>query len=107
MRPLLCLLLLPLLTCADEKPTKAAIQAVLDAQTVAWNKGDLPGFMAGYWKSEKLTFYSGKDVKQGWQATFDRYKARYQAPGAEMGKLTFSDEVIEILGPETALVRGR
>lgn len=107
MRPLLYLLLLPLLTYADEKDTKAAIQAVLDAQSVAWNKGDLPGFMAGYWKSEKLTFYSGKDIKQGWQATFDRYKARYQAPGAEMGKLTFSDEIIEILGPETALVRGR
>jgi beta-aspartyl-peptidase (threonine type) len=108
MRPLVCLLLLPLFALAEEPAeAKKAIQAVLDAQQAAWNKGDLEGFMAGYWKSEKLTFYSGKDVKQGWQATFDRYKARYQAPGSEMGKLTFSDESIDVVGAETAIVRGR
>src|SRR5437879_12391855 len=55
-----------------------AIRAVLDAQVAAWNRGDLEGFMAGYWKSENLTFMSGGTVTHGWQATMDRYRKRYQ-----------------------------
>src|SRR5262245_59856048 len=57
---------------------KKAITKVLDDQVVAWNKGDLEGFMAGYWKSDDLTFFSGKDVTKGWDATLERYKKRYQ-----------------------------
>ncbi len=83
------------------------IRQVLDSQVAAWNKGDLKGFMAGYWKSEKLTFFSGDKVEHGWQATYERYQKRYQAEGREMGKLTFSDLDIEMSGPDTAWVRGR
>lgn len=36
---------------------RAAVRAVLDAQAAAWNRGDLDGFMAGYWKSPALTFF--------------------------------------------------
>src|SRR5215831_5140393 len=86
---------------------KAPVQKVLDDQVAAWNKGDLEGFMAGYWKSDELTFFSGKDVTKGWNATLERYKKRYQAEGKEMGKLTFSELKIEMLGEEGALVRGR
>jgi beta-aspartyl-peptidase (threonine type) len=84
-----------------------AVREVLDAQVAAWNKGDLKGFMAGYWKSEKLTFFSGDKIEHGWQATYDRYQKRYQSEGREMGKLTFSDLNIEMLGTDTAWVRGR
>jgi ketosteroid isomerase-like protein len=83
------------------------IRQVLDSQVLAWNKGDLRGFMAGYWKSEKLTFFSGDKIEHGWQATFDRYQKRYQAEGREMGKLTFSELDIEMLGADTAWIRGR
>ena len=38
---------------------RAAIQAVLTAQQVAWNKGDIPKFMDGYWNSPELTFAGG------------------------------------------------
>lgn len=108
MRVLLGLLLLPLATLAAEgDEARKAIHEVILAQQDAWNRGDLMGFMAGYWKSEKLTFYSGKDIKQGWQATYDRYKAKYQAPGQEMGKLKFSDLEVDLLTAEQALVRGR
>lgn len=108
MRVLFFLLILPLPSLAvDDGEVKKTIRAVILAQEEAWNRGDLKGFMAGYWNSEKLTFYSGKDIKQGWQATFDRYRARYQAPGQEMGKLTFSDLEVDLLTPEQALVRGR
>src|SRR5947209_20489038 len=46
-----------------------AVRAVLDAQVAAWNRGDLEGFMAGYWQSPDLTFFSGDKVTRGWPAT--------------------------------------
>jgi ketosteroid isomerase-like protein len=86
---------------------QAAIRRVLGDQVEAWNRGDLEGFMAGYWKSPQLTFFSGKDRMSGWDATIERYRKRYQAEGKEMGKVSFSDLEIEPLGPESAYVRGR
>jgi beta-aspartyl-peptidase (threonine type) len=97
------------LVLSASQPTEVekAIRAVLDAQVVAWNGGDIEGFMEGYWRSPKLTFSSGSDITRGWDATLQRYKKKYQSEGAEMGKLTFRDLEIEPLGPEAALVRGR
>jgi beta-aspartyl-peptidase (threonine type) len=91
----------------DDAVATKAIRKLLDDQAAAWNRGDLEGFMAGYWKSDDLTFYSGKDITRGWKATLDRYRKRYQAEGKEMGTLTFSDLRIEVLGADCALVRGR
>jgi len=87
--------------------TKKAIRKVLDDQVGAWNKGDLRGFMDGYWQSPDLSFYSGKNKTKGWQATLDRYRKKYQGEGKEMGKLAFSELDVELLGPQHALVRGR
>jgi beta-aspartyl-peptidase (threonine type) len=84
-----------------------AVRALLDSQVSAWNRGDLEGFMAGYWQSPELTFMSGGTVTRGWQATLDRYKARYQGKGQEMGTLTFSDLEIEVFDADHALARGR
>src|SRR5258708_1324046 len=78
------------------KPAKIAIQEVLDNQVTAWNKGDLKEFMAGYWHSPDLSFFSGKDKQRGWEATYERYRKRYQTDGGEMGKLSFSELQIEI-----------
>ena len=57
-------LLLPVAADAqasNAKPAGAesAVRAVLDAQVAAWNAGKLEDFMAGYWRSPKLTFFSG------------------------------------------------
>jgi len=104
MIPLLAALLLPA-ALADTEEKK--IRTVLDDQAAAWNKGDLNGFMSGYWNSPDLSFYSGKDKKKGWDETFNNYKKRYQADGKEMGTLTFSEEEVQILGPEHAVVKGR
>ena len=84
-----------------------AIREVLDRQVAAWNKGDLEAFMAGYWRSPQLTFSSGKQMLHGWQATLDRYKKRYKSEGHEMGKLSFPDLQVEVLGAESAYVRGQ
>jgi beta-aspartyl-peptidase (threonine type) len=87
----------------DEK----AVRAVLDAQVAAWNKGDLAGFMAGYWNDDKLFFISGGKTTQGWKAVKERYEKAYQADGKEMGKLTFSEVNVELIGDKAALVRGK
>jgi ketosteroid isomerase-like protein len=83
-----------------------AVKQVLGSQAKAWNSHDLEAFMAGYWKSPDLTFFSGANERHGWQATMDRYKATYQSPGHEMGKLDFSNLRVEALGSEAAFVRG-
>jgi beta-aspartyl-peptidase (threonine type) len=96
------------LSLAKEPPNDlGAVRKVLDDQTAAWNKGDLEAFMAGYWKSDALSFYSGKNKTAGWQATLDRYRKKYQGEGKEMGKLSFEELSVEFLGTDHALVRGR
>lgn len=89
----------------SENP-QAAINHVLRTQQDAWNRHDLDAFMAGYWNSTELTFFSGARQTTGWQATLDRYRATYASPGHEMGTLEFTALRIEMLGPDAAFVRG-
>lgn len=86
---------------------RAAVRELLDHQVEAWNRGDLEGYMEGYWRSEQLTFFSGGTVTRGWDATIARYRKRYQSAGkASMGKLDFSDLEVQRLGPQSAMARG-
>lgn len=86
---------------------ETAIRKVLGDQAAAWNRGDLVRFMDGYWKSDRLSFFSNGDKTTGWQATLDRYRNKYQAEGKEMGKLAFSELSVELLAKDHALVKGR
>jgi ketosteroid isomerase-like protein len=85
---------------------ESEVEQVLRTQQQAWNRHDLDGFMAGYWNSPELTFFSGAQEQEGWQATMDRYRAAYASPGHGMGKLEFSRLRIELLGADAAFVRG-
>jgi beta-aspartyl-peptidase (threonine type) len=85
---------------------RVAIRKVIEEQQAAWNRKDLEGFMAGYWNSPELTFFSGAHESKGWQAALDRYKKSYQGAGHEMGKLEFANLRIEMLGTDSAFVRG-
>lgn len=89
-----------------DSKTKDAIRKVLNEQVEAWNRGDLRGFMRGYWKSEKMLFISGKNMFRGWQSAFDRYKRSYDTK-EKMGILSFTKVEIELLGKEAALAIGR
>jgi ketosteroid isomerase-like protein len=91
---------------SSDSAAKAAIENVLRTQQEAWNKHDLESFMAGYWNSTELTFFSGAKENHGWQATMERYRASYTNAGHEMGQLEFSDLRIEMLGADSAFVRG-
>ncbi len=93
---------------SDKKKNNISSQVrkVLDTQVSAWNRGDIEGFMKGYWKSEKMLFISGNTVSRGWQAAFDRYKKGY-ATKEKMGILSFSELEITVLSKKAALVVGR
>jgi Protein of unknown function (DUF3225). len=81
------------------------ITKVMMDQAEAWNRGDIDGFMRGYWKSDKLLFVSGANVTRGWQPTLDRYKKSYDTR-AKMGSLTFSDLEVTVLSADAAVVLG-
>ncbi len=83
-----------------------AVRAILDRQVADWNRGDLEGFLTGYWNSPKVVFQSGGQRHDGFEVMRDRYRRRYQAEGKAMGRLVFSGVDIEPLGPESILVRG-
>ena len=80
-----------------------AIEAVLDAQVAAWNRGDIEAFMDGYERSEKTVFVGGDNVTRGWQTVLDRYKRNYDTR-EKMGTLKFSDLEVVPLGNDSALV---
>lgn len=86
--------LVVLMACQPSKPLRdipadvAAIRATIDASQIAWNNGDLEGFMESYWKSDSLQFYSKRGQNNGWQATLDGYRRSY-SDRALMGSLHF------------------
>jgi ketosteroid isomerase-like protein len=84
---------------------KRAILKVLDDQRIAWNNGDIDGFMQGYWHSDSLLFVGTTAPTRGWQATLSRYKQHY--PGkAAMGTLTFTVLKVELLDATNAFMLG-
>lgn len=90
---------------SDEKII-SAVRAVMDAQVGAWNRGDIDGFMDGYWRSENMVFISGDSVTKGWQPTLERYKKNYNTR-EKMGTLTFSDLEFNVLTKTDVVVIGR
>jgi len=84
---------------------RAAILGVLTTQQSDWNKGDIRGFMDGYWNSSELTFAGTRGFTRGWQPVMARYEKNY-ADKRAMGKLDFSELEIRQLGPDARLVLG-
>ena len=86
-------------------PARRAIVQVLTTQTAAWNRGDIPGFMQGYWHSDSLVFLGRKGPTYGWQPTLANYEKNYPDVAA-MGQLDFSGLRVSLLAPEAAQVVG-
>jgi hypothetical protein len=70
-----CILILWFGPCRAQE--KEAILNVLETQRQAWNRGDIDGYMQGYWRSDSLLFVGSTAPTHGWQATLDRYKKHY------------------------------
>ena len=85
---------------------RRAIAQVLATQTAAWNRGDIPAFMASYWHSDSLVFIGKKGLTYGWQPTLDNYRRSYP-DATQMGQLDFGNLHINPLSTEVAQVVGR
>lgn len=90
---------------ANPAAARQAIVQVLTTQTAAWNRGDIPGFMRGYWQSDSLVFLGRKGPTYGWQATLTNYQKNYP-DAAAMGQLDFSGLRVTLLAPGAAQVVG-
>ena len=67
---------------------ETAVRTLLNDQTLAWNRGDIDGFMKGYWQDDSLMFIGKSGITYGWQNTLNNYKKGYPDTSA-MGKLDF------------------
>ena len=99
--------LLLLSSMAFPQAADTGLRKILDDQTAAWNRGDLVAFMQGYWHSSEVTFFSGDTIIRGWEPTLQRYRNKYQGAGKEMGRLSFTDEHIQVLSSDAAVVTAR
>ncbi|MET4073275.1 nuclear transport factor 2 family protein [Hymenobacter sp. UYCo722] len=91
---------------AKPEADRRAIVQVLTTQTAAWNRGDIPGFMQGYWQSDSLVFIGRKGPTYGWQPTLANYQKNYP-DAATMGQLDFGGLRVSLLAPGAAQVVGR
>jgi len=66
----------------------AEIIKTLNAQSEAWNRGDIQQFMEPYWHSDSLIFVGKSGVTYGWENTLKNYQKGYPDT-ASMGKLHF------------------
>jgi len=82
------------------------ILRIMHEQEIAWNAGNLEGFMAGYWHSDSLRFIGSRGLTYGWQQTLDNYKKSYPNKDA-MGTLTFNILSVETLSRKSAFVIGK
>lgn len=85
---LLFMLMQSLFVFAQSSNEKKII-ALLDKQSAAWNKGDIDGFMEGYWENDSLQFIGKSGITYGWNNTLANYKKGYPNAAA-MGQLQFT-----------------
>lgn len=89
-------------TISDEQ----RVRDVMTAQTVAWNSGDIDGFMQSYAKTDSLMFIGSKGVTYGWDSTLAHYKRGYPTKAA-MGVLSFDIIQVKQLSPDYFFVVGK
>jgi len=85
---------------------ETGVRGLLAEQAAAWNRGDVDGFLAGYWNSEETVFAGSQGIIHGWQAVRERYRKNYPDRKA-MGTLAFSDLEVAALCPDAALAIGK
>ena len=94
------------LSSLSAQKAETTIRRIMADQELAWNRGDLEGFMQGYWHSDSLRFIGSRGLTYGWQQTLDNYKKGYPDTDA-MGKLKFTILSVEQLSKRSAYVIGK
>ena len=100
-----CVVLFAGRTFGQPSTDDGAIRSLLDNQVAAWNRGDVDGFMQGYWDSDSTVFTSGGTLTTGYREVLSRYRKAYDSR-EKMGSLKFSDLAIQILSPKIAVAMG-
>jgi ketosteroid isomerase-like protein len=85
---------------------ETTIRQIMNDQTKAWNRGDIDGFMKGYWENDSLMFIGKSGVTYGWKNTLNNYKKNYPDT-VTMGKLAFDILVVKRLSSEYYQVVGK
>jgi hypothetical protein len=94
------------LVSLGQNKDEQTIRAILDNQTKAWNRGDLEGFMKGYWENDSLMYIGKNGVTYGYAQTLASYKKNY-GDAARMGQLTFRIVHVNKLSKEYYQVVGQ
>jgi|SRR6478735_1533826 len=85
---------------------KIGTKTVLEQQVIDWNKGDMNGYMQGYWKSDSLEFIGKTGVTYGWENTLQKYMRSYPNAAA-MGQLNLTVLRVENINSTNAYVTGK
>lgn len=99
---------LPCVAAPSDDP--ATIRKAMTDQALAWNRGDINGFMQAYENSPDTTFI-GSQIGRGYERILHRYQEAY-ANSDQMGQLTYSQIEVRMLpskcgAPEYAVVTGQ
>jgi ketosteroid isomerase-like protein len=92
---------------AFEPSDRRALEALIERQRLAWNRGDLPAYMEGYARTPALVFTSGAKIRRGWDQTLAAYQKRYGGDRGGMGRLVFEILDVQPVGADGAVVLGR
>ncbi len=82
-----------------------AIRTMLAAQVTEWNKGNIDGYMHGYWENDSLVFIGSRGPRYGYDVTLKKYKEAYPDL-AHMGQLTSTITRIQRLSHKYYFVIG-
>ncbi|HYD20079.1 MAG TPA: DUF4440 domain-containing protein [Flavipsychrobacter sp.] len=110
MKKLFALLLLVfgfvLQSCKDDKNDESAIRQMLEKQVIEWNKGNIEGYMRGYWENDSLVFIGRNGPTYGYVPTLECYKKGY--PTVEhMGRLISTITSIRRLSDDYYFIIGK
>ena len=81
------------------------IRALFESSCAAWNRGDIDGYLAAYWHSDKVRWVSEGIVHHGFETIAAVCKARFNSPD-NMGRLEVANLDIQLLGEGDALIFG-
>ncbi len=94
------------LSLTAQNKDEQAIRKLLSHQVTEWNKGNIEGYMKGYWESDSLLFVGRNGAKYGYTNTLHNYQKSYPDTAA-MGKLGFEILKIQQLSAGNYFVLGK
>lgn len=90
----------------DPAALHAAVDSLLSESAVAWNGGDLEGFMDWYRRDPSTTYIGSPGLVHGWEGIRARYTSFFEE-GAERDSLRFEELETRQLGLALGLATAR